>query len=378
MKPSFRHWRYFHAYGGVLLFPFVAVVTVTGWIMVDSVWYGLKNIEIRWFPLVEYYRLTQPKYDPAALVTDEVRYMTFLDGEGRPFDFAHYRGAYYTRMEGGDWIPFDHSPEGGAGTSERHVPKRNRPPTWFNFVLDIHTGVFFARSAEALYEILCAAVVLLSLIGLYLWWIPMRIRRSRWKAAAKRRNRDDPPRVSFRSWRIAHRYLGLAVFAFFAMWAVTGFLLMDEDVYGLREIDIEFYPLRRWYEVFFPEYNFANIEYEPAVTVPLRHPDGYAAEVGYHDGEFVMRKPGRGWEREWASDWGNEVRRARIRRPAEPLESGNLIWDLHTGLFFARSLDWFYEFASLLAGAISAAGVYLWWKPRRKARARRADVSELP
>lgn len=365
MKLNFRHWRLIHAWGGVFLSFFIIVLTVTGWIMVDSNWYGVKQMDIHWDAMERYYQWTQPKYDPNAKLTTPTTCMTFIDADNQPFDFTYYWGKYHIRKPGEGWVPFQDSHVAGE-IIKTTVPKRNRPPTWFNFVLDIHTGVFFARSVEALYEILSALILLLTFVGLYMWWKPWSVRKNRGKNNAENATRKSRFTIPFVYWRKVHRYLGFLTLIFFLMWAITGFILMDEDVYGLREANIEFYPIKSWYEYFFPEYNFANIEYEPMKYVTLTHLEGYPVHIGYHDGEFVIRKIDGEWEREWASDWNNQTFESEIPRHILTVNWSNFVWDIHTGLFFVHKIDWLYEILSILMALLALIGMYIWWVPWKR------------
>lgn len=367
MKLNFRHWRLIHAWGGVILSLFIIVLTVTGWIMVDTNWYGTKQMNIHWGSMEKYYQWSQPKYDSSAALTTSTKCMTFIDTENTPFDFTYYWGKYHIRKTGEDWVPFQESHVAGE-IVKTTVPKRNRPPTWFNFCLDIHTGVFFARSVETLYEILSFLILLLTFVGLYMWWKPWSVRKNRGKEQSENRKQSSRFKIPFTLWRKVHRYLGFITVIFFVMWAVTGFILMDENVYGLRKANIEFYLIKRWYEIFFPEYNFANIEYEPMKYVTLTHQDGYPVHIGYHDGEFVMRKVDGEWEREWASNWKDQTFEGQIQRHILTLNWSNVIWDLHTGLFFVHTIDWLYEVSSILIAILAITGIYIWWVPWKKKR----------
>ncbi len=179
-------------------------------------------------------------------------------------------------------------------------------------------------------------------------------------------------KFQFKHWKTLHSYTGLIFGIIILVISVTGFILVDEDKFGLKDQPITFAPLVAWYDNM-PE---MKKDYKEREVVTLYTSDGKPVEVASDHGAILVAEAEDRWVKADESVMGFAVTKkafAKTEAPkAKPLHWAKVMDDLHTGKFFGGWLNLLYYITALSLVFFVLSGVYLWYKPWAQKRARKA------
>ena len=185
-----KSWKSIHSYIGLIAAVLLVGWGTTGFLMVNPNRLGLKHAEVRFTPLLAWYRSMATGSGKER--RPKIEYITLYTEKGEPVEVASHRGQVLLRSPGEEgWLMADNSEEwSGLIRTEHEALVLKRKPrtergkeferlTWGRVLDDLHTGQFFAGRLSLLYQAGTLCLVTLTLSGLWLWYVPWRSKRRR-------------------------------------------------------------------------------------------------------------------------------------------------------------------------------------------------------
>lgn len=178
-------------------------------------------------------------------------------------------------------------------------------------------------------------------------------------------------KMQFKHWKSLHSYVGLIFGLIISLIGVTGFILIENDKFGLKDQPVTFAPLVAWYNSL-PE---IEKDYKEREVITLFTADGKPIEVASDHGAILVAEADDRWVKAKESAMGFTVIKKAFAKTEIP-EAKELHWakvvdDLHTGKFFGGWLNVLYYLTALSLVFFTLSGVYLWYKPWAQKRARK-------
>lgn len=191
-------------------------------------------------------------------------------------------------------------------------------------------------------------------------------------------------KFQFKHWKAIHSYVGLFLAFIFIIVGVTGFLMMDKEMFGLKRKEVRFGPLLSYYEQL-PE---EQKDYKEREVIVLFTQDGHPVEIASDHGAILIAETEERWVKANDSALGLAVTKKAFAKTDvniseyRPLYWGKIVDDLHTGKFFGGWLNLLYYFAAFSMVGLTLTGVYLWYKPwaqkRKRSTSRAPKAKVLP
>ncbi len=179
-------------------------------------------------------------------------------------------------------------------------------------------------------------------------------------------------KFQFKHWKTIHSYIGLFVALILVVIGVTGFFMLHDKYFGLKDQEVVFAPLVAWYGSL-PE---EKKDYKEREVVILYTSDGKPVEIASDHGAILVAEAEDRWVKAEESVMGFVVTKKAFAKTEDPKEKflhwGKIVDDLHTGKFFGGWLNLVYYFTAVSLVGLTLSGIYLWYKPWAQKRARKA------
>lgn len=185
-------------------------------------------------------------------------------------------------------------------------------------------------------------------------------------------------KMQFKHWKSLHSYIGLALAAILLVVGTTGFLMMEDKHFGLKDRPVTFAPLVAWYGSLPKE----EKDYKEREVVTFYTVDGEPVEIASDHGAILVAEADGSWVKAAESVQGFAVTKKTFSKTEvpdrKPLHWGKVVDDLHTGKIFGGWLNLLYYFTALSIVFFVVSGVYLWYKPWAQKRKRALQAARKP
>lgn len=245
---------------------------------------------------------------------------------------------------------------------------RGATDSLMGFLVDLHIHLLAGETGEQVMGWSGLAAVLLSLLGLYLWWP----KAGHWKRALTVKWHAAPVRC----WRDLHKVVGACSFGLIVLTALTGSLIALHEVVtepllavltgermrqvaprslGRTGVDGKLAPIGPMLEAAraaFPGARLSRISMpsDPQGPVTLRMQ--LQGDVHQFGRSFL-----------WFDQYdGRLLKTANIRQANLAIRIQNWFYPLHTGFYGGTATRWLQLIVGLSMAMLTLSGVWLWWK----------------
>lgn len=245
---------------------------------------------------------------------------------------------------------------------------RGATDSLMGFLVDLHIHLLAGETGEQLMGWAGLGAVLLSLLGLYLWWP----KAGRWKSTLSVKWHAAP----VRRWRDMHKVVGACSLGLIVLTAMTGSLIALHEVVaepllavltgermrqvaprslGRPGVDGKLAPIGPMLEAARAEFRGArlsriSIPSDPRGTVTLRMQ--LQGDVHQFGRSFL-----------WFDQYdGRLLKTSSIRKANLASRIQNWFYPLHTGFYGGTATRWLQLIVGLSMAVLTLSGVWLWWK----------------